>query len=223
MTNAATKGVVFDFDGTILDTEWSEFGSLQAEYRRHGVEFRIEHFIDRVGRADQPHWTIDLRERVGESLDMEMVEERRRRDHAARIAASDLRPGVLALLDHLAAVEIPVAIASSSPTWWVEGHLGERGLLDRFVTVATSDHVERAKPWPDLFLTAADRLGLEPAHCLAIEDSFHGVTAALAAGMRCVAFPNPVTIHSDLSGADLVVDSLDDLPRDRFGLDRPLG
>lgn len=215
-----TDAVIFDFDGTILDTEWSEFASIQAEYARHGLDFRIEDFIHRVGRADQPHWTVELQERAGTPLDLEMIEERRREDHRARIAAIDLRSGVIEFLDHLGDLDVPVAVASSSPSWWVEGHLAERGLRHRFLTVTSRDHVERAKPWPDLFLAAAASLDVVPGRCLAIEDSFHGVTAALAAGMSCVAFPNPVTVHSDLSSADLVVDSLLDVPHDRFGLTR---
>ena len=79
-----TEAVIFDFDGTIIDTEWSEFASLQAEYRRHGIEYRIEDFIGRVGRADQPHWSVELQERVGRPIDIETIKERRRLDHRDR-------------------------------------------------------------------------------------------------------------------------------------------
>ena len=109
-------------------------------------------------------------------------------------------------------------MASSSPSVWVERHLGGRGLLPRFQVVATSDLVERGKPWPDVFLEAATRLAVEPGRCLVIEDSHNGVTAAKAAGMICVAVPNPVTEGTDLSGADLVLDSVADLPWADFGL-----
>lgn len=212
------SAVIFDFDGTILDTEWSEFSSVRDEYRRHGLDYRLEDFVGRVGRADNPHWSLELQERLGRPIDLETITERRRLDHAERIAATELRPGVAELVDRLHGADVPIGVASSSPSSWVERHLNERGLIDRFGTITTRDHVERGKPWPDLFLTAAERLDVAPEQCLAIEDSFHGVTAALAAGMRCVAFPNPVTVHSDLSQAELILDSLHDLPHERFGL-----
>ena len=210
--------VIFDFDGTILDTEWSEFVSLREEFQRHGLEYTIEEFVHTVGRADHVHWSDVLLQRVDRPVDIEEIRERRRLDHARRIAASDVLPGVVDLIDRLSARGTPIGIASSSPSSWVERHLTERGLVDRFATITTRDHVERAKPWPDLFLTAADRLEVAPERCLAIEDSHHGVTAARAAGMRCVAVPNPVTLHSDLSHADLVLDSLAAFPHAEFDL-----
>ena len=76
----------------------------------------------------------------------------------------------------------------------------------------------RAKPWPDVFLHAADQLAVDPARCLAIEDSHHGVAGAKAAGMHCVAVPNRVTAGSDFSAADAVVESLERFPFQRFGL-----
>lgn len=210
--------VILDFDGTIIDTEWSEYVTVRAEFRRHGLDYPLHHFQARVGRADGPRWSDELIEHIGPGHDVDAIVARRRRAHHDLLAATDLRPGVIELLDRADRAGIALAVASSSPTRWVERHLAERQLLDRFAAVATRDVVERAKPWPDVFLEAARRLGVEPGRCLAIEDSHHGVAAAKAAGMTCVAVPNPVTESTDLGAADLVLESLSELPWSAYGL-----
>ena len=212
------SAVIFDFDGTIIDTEWSQFATVQAEFRRHGHEYDLESFRAIVGRADGPHWLDVLLDLTGPRNDVEEIRNRRLQAHHDLIAGTELRPGVLELIEALEQTGHQRAVASSSPSSWVERHLDARGLLDRFQIIATRDHVERAKPWPDVFLAAADRLGVEPGRCLVIEDSHNGVMAAKAAGMICVAVPNEVTAASDLSAADLILDSLADLPYERFGL-----
>jgi beta-phosphoglucomutase-like phosphatase (HAD superfamily) len=103
-------------------------------------------------------------------------------------------------------------VASSSRLDWVGGHLDRLGLRHRFAAVVTRDDVgddaARTKPAPDLFLVAAERLGVPPAACVVLEDSPNGVVAGRAAGMVVVAVPCPMTQALDLSGADLVASSL---------------
>ena len=101
-----------------------------------------------------------------------------------------LKTGVNELLDHLEAAGIPRAVATSSSQYWADRHLGQTGVLHRFQAVLTRDDVERAKPHPDLFLKAAEVLGVDPAHCLALEDSHNGIRAAHAAGMMAVMVPD---------------------------------
>ncbi len=82
---------------------------------------------------------------------------------------------------------------SSSPAHWVHGHLSRLGLLERFAFVVTREDAVRAKPHPDLYLAALERLEVDPAHVLVVEDSVNGVAAAHAAGLSAVAVPNAVT------------------------------
>jgi HAD superfamily hydrolase (TIGR01509 family) len=210
--------VILDFDGTILDTEWSEYVTVRDEFRLHGLHYTLEEFRERVGRVDGRHWSEILQDRVGQRPDIDDIVARRRRAHHDMIAATEIRPGVLSLLDRAERTGKALAVASSSSSSWVGRHLGERGLLHRFAVVTTRDQVARAKPWPDVFLEAARRLRVDPARCLTVEDSHHGVAAAKAAGMYCVAVPNPVTAGSDLSAADLVLGSLAELPWADLGL-----
>jgi beta-phosphoglucomutase-like phosphatase (HAD superfamily) len=108
------------------------------------------------------------------------------------------------------AAGLGTAVASSSLSAWVEGWLARHGIRDLFDVVCTRDQVRHAKPAPDLFLLAATRLDVPPDLCLVFEDSPNGIRAAHAAGMRCVAIPNPLTRFLPLGEADLVVDSLAD-------------
>lgn len=210
--------VILDFDGTVLDTEWTEYTTIRGEFERLGHPYPLEAFREGVGRGDNRHWTEHLIELTGPLPDLDHIRSRRRQRNDELNAASALRPGVLDLMERAQRRSLPLAIASSSPASWVEGHLDARHLLGRFDAVATGDRVERTKPWPDVFLEASRLLSVRPDRCLVVEDSHNGVAAAKAAGMICVAVPNPVTEGSDLSGADLVLESLADLPWGDFGL-----
>lgn len=210
--------IVFDFDGTIIDTEWPEFVTVQAEFRTHGIDLELREWQSVVGRADHRHWTEWLRDALGRDYDVDTVTERRRAEHHRLIAEQPVRSGVLELLDRAAGAGVPVAVASSSPSSWVEGHLDDRGLAAHFVAVVTRDDVERAKPWPDLFMAAARLLDVDPARAVAIEDSHHGCTAAKDAGMTCVVVPNPVTDGMDFGRADLVLGSLAEAQPGTLGL-----
>lgn len=213
------SAIIFDFDGTIIDTEWSQFATVQDEFRQHGLEYDLESFQAIVGRADGRHWADVLQDLIGPRDDIEEIRSRRLKAHHHLIAETEIRPGVIELMVRAERHGLALAVASSSPTSWVERHLSDRGLVDRFQFIATRDLVERAKPWPDVFLAAAAGIGIDPIECLVIEDSHNGVASAKAAGMQCVAVPNPVTATSDLSAADLILESLADLPYDRFDLD----
>ncbi len=206
------RALVFDFDGLILDTEVSEYVTIREVFEAHGRALPLTAWSKIVGRADHPHWLDWLEDELGELLaDREAVQVGRVARHHAMISQEVVRPGVVALLDAADTHGIGLAVASSSTSEWVEGHLDRLGILGRFQTVRTRDHVDRAKPWPDLYLAACRDLEVEPAQALAFEDSANGCTAAKAAGLRCVVVPNDITRDSDFSHADLVLASLADL------------
>ena len=207
MTPAA---ILFDFDGTILDTEWPVFSSIQQEFHLVGLEFPIEAWQEIVGTDGELDWLGDLRRHLGDAFDEDEIDTRRRAVRDKMLHADGLRPGVRAVLDVAVGRGLQLAGASSSPTRWVHPHLRRIGLWETFHAVRTRDDVERAKPHPDLFLAAADALGVAPADCVAIEDSAHGCTSAKAAGVRVIAAPNRMTEVGDFSHADLLVDDLSD-------------
>ena len=213
-------GILFDFDGLVLDTETSEYLTVAEAYADHGQDLRREDWVQWIGRADHPHWTEMLETALGRPLtNREEVLEVRRARHHALISGEELRPGVVDLATAARDAGIGVAIASSSPLDWVLGHLTRLGVADLFPVRATRDDVghTRAKPWPDLFLLAAERLGVEPARCVVLEDSEPGIAAGLAAGCATVAVPAGMTAHLDFEGAHLVVRSLAEVDLDRLG------
>jgi HAD superfamily hydrolase (TIGR01509 family) len=126
--------------------------------------------------------------------------------------AQPLLPGVLALLGDAKALGLGRAVASSSSRGWVDGWLGRHGIRDLLDVVVARDDVRNVKPDPELFQLAASRLGVPPGACVAFEDSPHGMRAALAAGMRCVAVPNALTRPLARPEVHLVLDSLAERP-----------
>jgi HAD superfamily hydrolase (TIGR01509 family) len=204
------RAVVFDFDGLILDTESPIFHSWREAFAAHGVQpLTTEEWAAEIGT----HRGIDLlevlRERAGRLDDAILAARVERRD--ALLALETVRPGVLAWIAEAEARGLALAIASSSEREWVVPHLERLGLGEHFAYVSCREESLPAKPEPDLYLDACASLGVEPEGAIAIEDSPHGVAAAKAAGLRCVAVPNPVTAAYDLSAADLVIESLESL------------
>lgn len=110
-----------------------------------------------------------------------------------------LKPGLLALLDYLELQEIPKAVASSSGRATIDRLLAAAGLAQRFAAIAAGDQVLHGKPAPDIFLLAAQRLGVEPARCLVLEDSERGAQAARAAGMVVIIVPDIKPPSADIA------------------------
>lgn len=203
------QALVFDFDGTLVDTETPEYTIWTEIFESHGVRMPEDYWGSMIGRGAEQEFErpAQLLERLcGVPFrDSEYRHER----IMELIDREPLRPGVGALLDEAREKGLPCAVASSSPHAWVDRELDKRGVLGRFDFVACADDVSRAKPFPDLFLLACRELGAEPSATVAIEDTPNGLAAAKAAGLFAVVTPNPVTRSLDLSAADLRIDDLD--------------
>lgn len=211
--------ILFDFDGLVLDTETSEFLTVAESFADHGLELSRPDWVAIIGTADHLHWMDMLEEALGRPLDdREAILETRRARHHARISDEPLRPGVIELATAATGAGVGVAIASSSPLDWVTGHLQRFDVDHLFPVKATRDDVgkERTKPHPDLFLLAAERLGVDPTRCVVLEDSEPGVTAANAAGCVTVGVPAGMTADAAFAHADLVVPSVAELSLERL-------
>jgi HAD superfamily hydrolase (TIGR01509 family) len=207
--------LVFDFDGLIVDTETCTYETTAGIFAEHGQALDLAWWHSIIGTAHHPHWSEVLADRLGRPVDRAALVARREARRLEVLRALPPCAGVVELLDEAATEGIPTAVASSSGLDWVDGHLERLGLRSGFAAVVTRDDLggvdARTKPAPDLFLLAAERLGVEPGHCVAFEDSPNGVAAARAAGMVVVAVPGPMTAGLDMSDADLVVPSLADI------------
>ena len=202
------KLIVFDFDGLILDTEVPVYDAWQELYGEHGHALPFEQWAQCIGTADTFDPCVDLAERVGRVLNAESLRTRHRAMTDALIAAQNVLPGVVELLDEARAMGVAVGVASSSSRGWVEGHLYRLGLLDRFQAIRCAGDVPRVKPDPALYRAVLDATGVRASDAVALEDSPNGVMAAKRAGMACVAVPNALTARLDLSAADLRLASL---------------
>jgi putative hydrolase of the HAD superfamily len=207
------RGLLFDFDGLLVDTESPSRLGWEELYREHGHELPLDSWATLVGTLDEPFDPMaHLEDLVGSPLDREMLMSRRREREFALIDLETLRPGVEDYLQEAERRGLRTAVVSSSSNEWIEPILTRLGHVDRWDSiVAANGDVARAKPRPDLYLDALDRLGLRGDEAIAFEDSPNGVRAAKAAGIYCVAVPNPVTTGLGFDEADLMLESFADL------------
>jgi HAD superfamily hydrolase (TIGR01509 family) len=184
--------VIFDMDGVLVDTEhvWDEVREqLVADW---GGTYTPESQRAMMG-MNSPEWSTYMHDVVGvprapEEINAEVV---------ARLLAryrDDLPvvPGAVGAVRALQAAGLPLAVASSSNRPLIDAALDAAGISDAFAATVSSEEVARGKPSPDVYLEAARRLGVDPADCVAVEDSSNGIRAAHGAGMRVIAYPNRV-------------------------------
>ena len=186
----AVHAVVFDMDGLLVDTETVSREAMILAAREQGAELPHELFVRMVGLNFATSGPL-VAEHFGPGFDVPAFQaESTRLFRAAGEMGVTLKAGVVELLDLLDALKLPRAIATSSPHQDVERNLGRHGLRQRFDAVVAGGDYARSKPFPDPFLKAAEVLGVDPAHCLALEDSHNGIRAAHAAGMMAVMVPD---------------------------------
>ncbi|MDQ1396113.1 MAG: hypothetical protein QOG64_1372 [Acidimicrobiaceae bacterium] len=200
--------LVLDFDGTILDTEEPVYRSWAELWTEHGHELPLDRWQEIIGTDGAFEPLAELERRLGRPLGGADGEERRRLRRDELQALQSPRPGIEAWLAEAEQLGLPVGIASSSPPDWVEGHLERLGWRPRFTCIACCDGVVPAKPDPTSYRLVCQRLGADPSRSVAVEDSPHGVAAAVAAGLFTVAVPHPLTAALDLSAAHVLVESL---------------
>lgn len=204
--------VVFDLDGVIVDTErviheiWSEV------FATFGASFTLDEWRRGVGSDHGFDPLAALGERSSAPLppSEELLSSIRAKERA-RAATLGPMPGVTGWIASAQRLRLRLGVASSSPRRWIEERLAGAGLAGCFATMASPERGLAAKPAPDVYLAACERLGVAPARALAIEDSANGLAAAVAAGMRCIVVPNAITSGSDFTSASLRIASLADV------------
>ncbi|WP_410587521.1 HAD family hydrolase [Amycolatopsis sp. lyj-23] len=205
------EAVIFDLDGVLVDSEriWDEV--RRAVVAEHGGTWREEATRALQGMST-PEWARYLAEELGARLSPPEIATLVVKRMAARYAAEPpLIPGAVEVVRQVSA-RWPVAIASSSPVILIKGFLDVTGLP--VGAAVSSEQVGAGKPAPDVYLRAAELLGVAPAECGAVEDTTNGLRSALAAGMAVYAVPNPHFPPDEavLKQATAVVEKITDLP-----------
>ncbi len=211
-----SKAVIFDMDGVLIDSYEAHFESWATLAGETGVTFTREHFARAFGRTTREclaaYWPPLTPEKIIE------FDERKELLYRTIIAAHlPIMDGILKLIDDLSAAGFKLAVGSSGPpenVWLTVEKLGRK---HAFGAVITGNDVKIGKPHPEVFLTAAARLGVKPEHCAVIEDAPAGITAALAGNMTAIGLASTGRTHEQLKNAHLTVDTIPQLSPDRIG------
>ena len=181
-------------DGVLIDSEPLWRRAEMECFARVGLELSEADCLQTTGlRIDEvaAHW-FERSPWSGASPDAVAESIIDRMEHLIRAEGTAIE-GAADALDVARASDHRVALASSSPLRLIDAVLDRFGWRDHFAAVCSAENEARGKPHPDVYLSAASAIGIEPVHCIAIEDSVHGVDSALAAGMRCIAVPQAVS------------------------------
>jgi beta-phosphoglucomutase family hydrolase len=202
--------VIFDMDGVLLDSGPPHFRSWQLLARENGLEMTETLFWESFGKTNDQILPLLFKR----SLKAE--ESKRFSDRKEELYREIIRgkvqplPGLKKLIEDLAKPGMKLAVGSSGPRLNVELVIEELGLGEYISSYTCAEDVTRGKPDPEVFIKAAKKLGIPPERCLVVEDSVHGIEAAMRAGMKCIAITT--TNHREvLSGAQKVIDSFEEL------------
>lgn len=208
------KGLIFDMDGVLIDSEPLHLMAYQKFLSEVGVTFSEADNRPFLGRKD-----VELAEHLISQYELpldalQLVE--KKEEFLARLFSAKLEPmpGVVKILQKAQSISLPCAVASSATLPTIKKVIESLDIEPYFQTLTSGDEVPHGKPAPDVYLLAAERIGVLPINCLVIEDSFNGILAAKAAGMKCIAIPCPTTQHQDHSKADKILGTLESLNLD---------
>jgi HAD superfamily hydrolase (TIGR01509 family) len=208
----AIKGLIFDFDGLILDTETPEYDDWQDIFQSYGAILTLDEWKACLGIPHGFDPVGNLTQKTGLILDSESMLKEHHQRTLDRIHCQPPRPGIPETLAKARELGLKLGVASSSSVRWVFPLLKRLGIFDQFDVVLCRDHVEKIKPDPELFLTCAAKLGVAPSEAIVFEDSPTGISAANAAGIFCVAVPNLLTGQLDIDHANLRLERIDQIP-----------
>jgi HAD superfamily hydrolase (TIGR01509 family) len=201
------RQVVFDLDGLMVDSEPMHELANDRYFARLGTTLDESLREEMMGRRVR-----DLAEatagRLGRSPDDVFAEREAVFWELLEQSGVKPMPGLDQAIAMLRGAGLPLAVATSGTRLYVDHVLDRLGIREAFAVVVSGEEVTAGKPDPEIYLRAAALLGADPADCVALEDTFHGVTAARAAGMHAIAIPNALTAAMDFSAADAVLPDL---------------
>ncbi|MAY75682.1 MAG: hypothetical protein CMJ31_13390 [Phycisphaerae bacterium] len=212
--------VIFDCDGVLVDTEPLTLDAMRRWIASCGLDLSYDEVANRYKGTHLSVIQPAVEAEIGRPID-DFVDGYRSLMFKAFEAGVEPIPGVVETLDALDAAGIAMCVASNGPHVKMDASMAASGLADRFgglkrdggERIFSADDIATPKPAPDLFLHAAEAMGVAPDRCVVVEDSPSGIVAARAAGMRCVAYVDVTPIEAlRAEGPDLIIESMADLP-----------
>jgi len=208
---ARYDAIFFDNDGILVDTEPLFFQATREILATVGVDLSVDLYHDWTMRRGRTVFELVSEKGISDEEILEMRRVRGARYNALIREGVRVLDGVQDTMDALRGARPKAIVTSSSRDHFDEIHV-QTGLVAHFDFVLADGDYARHKPHPDPYLAAAERMGVDPARCLAIEDTERGVVSATDAGMQCVAIPNALTAGADFSRAVTRLDSMAALP-----------
>jgi HAD superfamily hydrolase (TIGR01509 family) len=214
--SVSVKAVLFDFDGTLWDPEPHIFQCYQEVFRQYGRVLPSSLWSSVIGTIGFDLWS-HLEEICGIPVNRALADDGVQQRIAELLSTVTIRPGIHGVLAAVDAVGLVRGIVSNSPRSWIRRYAAQCAVADGWETIhsAEGDPV-LAKPSPELYHRALADLCVHADEALAFEDSPSGIRAATAAGIRCIAVPNQMTFDLDLSAADLLIDSYENVDLSRL-------
>lgn len=204
-------------DGVLVDTEPFHYENENRMFRKLGLEVADDEHDRFVGVATDRLWQhlVDSRNLPHTVATLTEMTIKQGIETLQSLESLPPSPGLVALLEKLKALKMPLAVASSSDTETMSFILEKAGLRNYFSFTVCRNDVAKSKPAPDVFLRAAELLGVKPTDCIVFEDSRNGIAAAKAAGMYCIAYTTN-HVQQDQSAADEFITSFDEVNALRF-------
>ncbi len=201
--------IIFDMDGLLLDSEIIGLQTFQQTCEEFDLGDRTDLFIQCIGTNSEATKNI-LSNGLGPEVDfVTFWSIFCSKYHAeTKTKAIPLKQGVIDLLQHIQTLRLPVAVATSTHTEFALIKLNNAGIADYFDRVIGGEQVSNSKPLPDIYLKAVEKLNVEPANCLALEDSENGVKSALSAGLIVIQIPDLVKTSHKIQPNHIILDSL---------------
>ena len=203
------KAVIFDMDGVLIDSEPLHFDAIQKVLREYDITIQAHELNRFVGDSNERVWNI-FKEEYTLSQPVRHYISQQLQCTLECLNQGNYQPidGVIALLQQLQHAKFKIGVASSSPPVIISTILRVIGIEKYIHKWVSGNEVAATKPAPYIYLRAAELLGCAPDNCIAIEDSYYGVTAAKAAGLACIGYQSPHATEQDLSAADVIVNTI---------------
>lgn len=197
------RGIIFDMDGVIADSESLHFQAEQEIFNEHNIELNKEEHMKLMGLTENDFWQ-HLKCNHGLKEELDILIQKKSEKYFKLLKNIKPRDNVVETINILSK-KYKLALASSSPLDQINFILNKFKIKHLFSSIISGETIERSKPAPDIFLESAAKLGIPNKDCFVVEDSINGVIAANRAGIKVIAFPHDLCEGLDYSNADFII------------------